>query len=313
MAKGRKNGNGGRGQQTPQERRIQNSRKYHDQNPVKSLSSEAQPRFYKGRRYDSTTEAEWAKILTEVYGVEFDIHVKFECHNRLAMMKKEVDFTHPPILLPDGEWCNASEVKGVLTLDALVRNNAIRFSHPGIVCHFIFYELIRYIQRWGKDGEKKPKYEHSRSWTPEREIAFLALTAGLFNGYGVEFTKTKTFMSYDVGGVDSPPQLRPFVVDLLFVYPQKLRGISHEVDGIIVRLEPQPDDYLLVRSLKRYHGLDIAIVHRSYFKFWQQYDMFAENRKNRLRFGRRRKPRKEGSEYLPINFPGIEGDEGNKK
>jgi len=306
MANGRKNGNGVRGKQTPQQRRVQMSQKFHDKDPVKRVSSKDKPRSYKGIDYDSTTEAEWAQILTEVYKVEFETHVKLPCHDKTNITVKEVDFTHPPILLPDGEWCNASEVKGFLMLNALVRNNAIRFSHPGIVCHFIFYELIRYIQRWGKDGEKKPKYEYSRSWTPEREIAFLALTAGLFNGYGVEFTKTKTFMSYDAGGIDNPSQLRPFVVDLLFVYPQKLRGISHEVDGIIVRLEPKPEDYLLVRSLKRYHGLDIAIVHRSYYKFWQQYDMFAENRKNRLRFGRRRKPRKEGSEYLPVNFPDNE-------
>ncbi len=217
-----------------------------------------------------------------------------------------MDFIHPPIQLPDGEWSNATEVKGYMDLESLVRNNAIRFSHPHLVPRIIFYEDIRYINRWGIHGQKKPKYEYSRRWSPDREIAFLLLVAQLFKRYGVEFSKSKTYMSFDAGGIDQPVQLRPFTVDILFEFPQKIRGISHEVDGVIVRLEPRPEDYLLVRSLKRYHGLDIAIVHRSYYQFWERWGMFAENRKHRgIHYGRRRKPRKEGSEYLIGEDPGT--------
>lgn len=273
----------------------ENRNRFLDKNPIPKVNPISNRKKYNGIWYESTIEADWAQILDQEYKVPFEHHVKLQCHNKEVMMTKEIDFTHPPIMLPDGTIVNATEVKGEITPDSIARNNAIRFSYPQYQPRMVSYEDIHYIFRWGFDGSKKPTHDHSRKWSEERELVFLGMVAKLFRKYGVTYQKSKPFMSYDSGGQDRPAQKVALVLDMVFEFPQKPRGIGHEVDGIIVRLEPTPQDYLLVRSMKRYHNMDIAIVTRTFFKLWNDHGLFIDGRhKQGIRFGNRKKARTKG-------------------
>lgn len=254
--------------------------------------NEPRPMKVRGVNYPTTHEGRTA-IFLHRYDIPFDHHVLLECLQGDRPTQFEMDFKlHKAIVLPDGTLVNAIEAKGVITPEDIDRHHAIMFSHPQVRPWRLTHEVLLYIERFGLYGELIPANLYTRNWKAAHDFQLKVDVAKLFDNFGIIFKKDCIYQSWDIGGPDRPPQQIPFIVHFLFEYPQKFTGVPHELDGVIVATEIIPHDYLLIKSLKRYHKLDIGIVTPTEFGSWKIGGLFSDDRRRRgIRFGRRKTSR----------------------